>query len=496
MSASPVTRHAVDIGGRVVHYRRAGKGFPVLLLHQSPRSSADMVEVMSRWSRNFLCIAPDTPGFGDSEALSGPVGLSRLADEIAALVQALGLERVGLYGVHTGAILAVMTAVRRPDLVAAVAVNGYGAWTADERRSFGADYAPAFRPQVSGAHLTWLWHRLADQRLVFPWNDWAKGQRLAWGEATPAELHVEALDFLRAGEGYRAGYLAAFEADAALPTRLRVPGLLCASQGDPLSAHLSRLEELPANVEARRLEAWPDAEEACRAFLAIHGGPEQAILERASATHRFVTVRTPAFEGRIHVGVRPGVGAGAAVLLHGPGESAVTALAACGKSRGLVVAPDLPGHGLSDPLEADALTPGDYGRIVAQVAAGLGLEVGATRLVVEGLSAALAEAVQDATGLQAGQRPTAPPRALQRADLARFWLPDLTPQSEGAHLLRAWTAVRRQALFDPWYEATPANARAAGDLRPASLAQRHLALLQAPGAGVLLHACFQAATHD
>jgi pimeloyl-ACP methyl ester carboxylesterase len=499
MNASVVTRHVVDIGDRPVHYRMAGRGFPVLMLHQSPRSSADMVELMTRWSRDFLCIAPDTPGFGDSDPLAGPVSLARLADEVAALVDALGLERVGLYGVHTGAILAVMTGVRHPGKVAALAVNGYGAWTAAERRALGANYAPPFKPQASGAHLTWLWNRLSDQRLVFPWNDWAKGERLAWGEATPAELHVEALDFLRAGDGYRGGYLAAFESDAILPTRLTVPSLLAASGPDPLSRHLQRLGDLPPSVEARLVDAWPDAEEACRAFLTAQAGPGREIRARLSATHRFVTVRTPAFTGRVHVGVKPGVGRGgwsATVRLHGPGESAATVLSASVKPRRLVFAPDLPGHGLSDPLDTVAMTPGDYGRIVAQAVRALGAEARTTRLEAEGLASVLSEAVLDATGLQGEARPCPPPRALRRADVLERWLPDLTPRPEAAHLLQAWTAVRRQAAFDPWYAPNPANSRPLGDITPASLARRHLALLQAPGAAALLSACVQAATRD
>jgi pimeloyl-ACP methyl ester carboxylesterase len=161
-----VTRHFVDVGDRVVHYRMAGRGFPVLLLHQSPRSSADMLGLMARWSKDMLCIAPDTPGFGASDALTGPVPLERLARETLAFARALGLERFGLYGVHTGAIVAVQAGVLAPDRVAAVAAHGYGAWTPEERALFGARYAPPFRPQPSGAHLAWLWTRVSDQRQI------------------------------------------------------------------------------------------------------------------------------------------------------------------------------------------------------------------------------------------------------------------------------------------------------------------------------------------
>ena len=65
-----VSRHYLTINGRRVHYRRAGKGPPLLMVHQSPRSSAEYQELMQQWGAHFTCIAPDTPGFGQSQPLA------------------------------------------------------------------------------------------------------------------------------------------------------------------------------------------------------------------------------------------------------------------------------------------------------------------------------------------------------------------------------------------------------------------------------------------
>ena len=65
-----ITRHFVDVGSRRVHYRRAGKGPPLLMAHQSPRSSAEYEPLMREWGKHFTCIAPDTPGFGQSDPLA------------------------------------------------------------------------------------------------------------------------------------------------------------------------------------------------------------------------------------------------------------------------------------------------------------------------------------------------------------------------------------------------------------------------------------------
>ena len=68
-----IRRHFVTLGDRQVHYRRAGKGPPAILLHQSPSSSRDNIPLMERLMADFTVIAPDTPGNG----LSDPLTLER-----------------------------------------------------------------------------------------------------------------------------------------------------------------------------------------------------------------------------------------------------------------------------------------------------------------------------------------------------------------------------------------------------------------------------------
>ena len=92
-----VTRHFVTIDGRwgprQVHYRRAGQGPVVVLLHQSPQSSREFIPLMQRWALHFTLIAPDTPGYGQSDPL-GPatVGIDMLATALGECIDALGLR--------------------------------------------------------------------------------------------------------------------------------------------------------------------------------------------------------------------------------------------------------------------------------------------------------------------------------------------------------------------------------------------------------------------
>ncbi len=129
-AALGITSHTVRVSGRLVHYRRAGRGPAVLLLHQTPQSSKTMEPLMRRFGPGVTTIALDTPGFGLSERLPGDVWtMAQLCDWLAATLDALGIRRAAFCGQHTGATIATEFAVRQPERVAAIACDGYTEFT-------------------------------------------------------------------------------------------------------------------------------------------------------------------------------------------------------------------------------------------------------------------------------------------------------------------------------------------------------------------------------
>ena len=66
-----IERRFVTLTDRQVHYRISGDGPPLLLLHQSPTSSAEMATTIEYFADEFTVIAPDTPGFGLSDYREG-----------------------------------------------------------------------------------------------------------------------------------------------------------------------------------------------------------------------------------------------------------------------------------------------------------------------------------------------------------------------------------------------------------------------------------------
>jgi pimeloyl-ACP methyl ester carboxylesterase len=84
------------------HVVRAGKGPPLLLLHGWPEFWLTWEPVMARLAHRFTLIAPDLRGFGDSDKPAGPYGPDQHASDMLALLEALGLSKVGVVGHDVG----------------------------------------------------------------------------------------------------------------------------------------------------------------------------------------------------------------------------------------------------------------------------------------------------------------------------------------------------------------------------------------------------------
>ena len=194
MTEIRITRHFATIadgrwGARQVHYRRVGRGPVVLCLHQSPLSSRDMLATLACWHPHFTCIAPDTPGFGSSTPLGvARAGMEDFADAVIEFMDALGIGRTAVYGFHTGAMMAATLAARHPDRLSCAVANGFVLLTEPERADIVANYLPPLQQSWDGAHLSWLWARLREQSIFFPWYRAAAANRLGGGVPTPDRL--------------------------------------------------------------------------------------------------------------------------------------------------------------------------------------------------------------------------------------------------------------------------------------------------------------------
>jgi pimeloyl-ACP methyl ester carboxylesterase len=102
-----------------LHVHEWGAGTPVVAIHGITASHLAWATV-ARHLPDRRVIAPDLRGRGASSTLPGPFGMRRHADDIAAVLDGLGIDRVPLVGHSMGAFVALVTANRHPDRVSSL----------------------------------------------------------------------------------------------------------------------------------------------------------------------------------------------------------------------------------------------------------------------------------------------------------------------------------------------------------------------------------------
>jgi haloalkane dehalogenase len=441
-----ITRHYLTVNGRRVHYRRCGTGTPLIMVHQSPRSSAEYEALMLAWGVHFTCIAPDTPGFGQSHPLAkADPDINDYADAIVEFIRALGLEKTAAYGFHSGGIILVTALKRHPDVFTGLAVGGYAIWNSQEMAVFGEAYLPPFLPSAYGEHLTWLWNRVLEQSWFFPWFDVRDEARLSVAHDDPARVHAVVMEMLDSGDAYRLGYGAVLRAPRDIPPADAVtpPVLITAYDGDPLQAHIDRLGTMPAGWSAAKVATPKAHQDASLAFLLEHkGGTVERFAE--DEDQGFLRIATDHFNGLIHW--RGPTGAGR-MIVHAPGREGDLI------NDETAMRIDLPGHGLSSGWAGEApQTRAPWQTVIDALV---------THFDIKSVTYEPAPAGE-----------------------TNQLFPALHPDRMGAYLITAWSIIRARHFFDPWYEASAARAIPfdPAALDPAMLAREHRALIRATGA--------------
>ena len=107
----------VAANGAAFHVARTGKGPPLLLLHGWPEFWLTWEPVMARLAGRYTLIAPDLRGFGDSDKPEGPFGPDQHTQDMLALLDALGLDKVGVVGHDVGGAVMQPLARTAPERV-------------------------------------------------------------------------------------------------------------------------------------------------------------------------------------------------------------------------------------------------------------------------------------------------------------------------------------------------------------------------------------------
>ena len=94
-----------------------GQGQPLVLLHPAPVDSRAFAANLDGLSRHFHLYTPDRRGHGHTPDPGGPLSYQLLATDMIAFLETVVRGPAFLLGYSDGAIVALLTAMRRPDLV-------------------------------------------------------------------------------------------------------------------------------------------------------------------------------------------------------------------------------------------------------------------------------------------------------------------------------------------------------------------------------------------
>ena len=129
---APQSQYA-EVNGIRLHYRIAGAGSPVVLLHGYAEDSRMWLPLMAELAKTHTVIAPDLRGFGQSSAPTNGYTKAAMAQDVHALLQNLGHKRVSVVGHDIGLMVAYAYAAQYRDEVDRIALMdaflpGVGDW--------------------------------------------------------------------------------------------------------------------------------------------------------------------------------------------------------------------------------------------------------------------------------------------------------------------------------------------------------------------------------
>lgn len=114
--------HSVELPAVRLRYLRAGEGRTVLLLHDWPQSSYAWRRVIPELAKRYRLIVPDLRGIGGSSKPAGGYDKATVAEDLAALLTHLRIERAHVVGHGIGAAVGYALAATHRERVRALVV--------------------------------------------------------------------------------------------------------------------------------------------------------------------------------------------------------------------------------------------------------------------------------------------------------------------------------------------------------------------------------------
>ena len=124
---------------------------PLFCLHATAYSSRTFRPLLAAADNTRKIIAPDTPGYGQSDGPGSRIDMGGYADAFIDTIARMAALPADVLGYHTGAYIAAEAAIRRPDLFRRLVMVGVPFFHGPDREAWRARLAS---PHLLGETLT------------------------------------------------------------------------------------------------------------------------------------------------------------------------------------------------------------------------------------------------------------------------------------------------------------------------------------------------------
>jgi len=117
----------VKANGITMNYEQQGTGEPLVLIPYLAADNACYAFQVADYAKHFTCISVDPRGAGETDKPEGTYSVELFADDVAAFMQAIGVERAHVSGVSLGAATGIWLAAKYPQRVKSLSLHS--CWT-------------------------------------------------------------------------------------------------------------------------------------------------------------------------------------------------------------------------------------------------------------------------------------------------------------------------------------------------------------------------------
>jgi pimeloyl-ACP methyl ester carboxylesterase len=110
-----------------IHYESQGTGEPLILIPYLAADNACYAFQVAEYQKHFTCISLDPRGAGESDKPSGTYSTELMADDVAAFMDALGIQPAHVSGLSLGAAIGMWLAAKYPGKVKSLSLHS--PWT-------------------------------------------------------------------------------------------------------------------------------------------------------------------------------------------------------------------------------------------------------------------------------------------------------------------------------------------------------------------------------